>query len=171
MRLRKLLRHYFRYYVQRRYAHGQVSRYVFDTYIDKRHRVWLLDFNVWGRRTDPLLFTWNELEQLESFSHVEEQEEDEEVDENDGDDATDDDTDSEEEGDDDVTKARGGFELRVVETAHEIRGDPLASYRAPIDAVHVASWTGAGNNGSGGGTGTGGSAFEAFRQLCVAPSE
>ena len=61
-----------------------------------------------------------------------------------------------------------GVPLRVVETAHEIRGDPLASYRAPIDAVHVASWTGAaGGSGSIGA----GSAFEAFRQMCVAPSE
>ena len=160
---RQLLYRCFRNHIQHRYACGQVSRYVFDAYIDKRNRVWLLDFNVWGKRTDPLLFSWNELERLEDVSKVEEEEDDE------CDDTTDDDSDSEEEDDNDGhDNRRGDFELRVVETAHEIRGDPLASYRAPIDAVHVASWTGAaGGSGSIGA----GSAFEAFRQMCVAPSE
>ena len=30
-------------------------------YIDKRERVWLIDFNPFGRRTDSLLFSWDEL--------------------------------------------------------------------------------------------------------------
>jgi hypothetical protein len=38
--------------------------YVFDVYIDKKERVWLLDFNVWGSQTDPLLFEWEELQSL-----------------------------------------------------------------------------------------------------------
>lgn len=38
-----------------------LANYVFDVYIDKKERVWLLDFNVWGTQTDALLFTWDEL--------------------------------------------------------------------------------------------------------------
>lgn len=38
-----------------------LANYVFDVYIDKKERVWLLDFNVWGTQTDCLLFTWDEL--------------------------------------------------------------------------------------------------------------
>ena len=40
----------------------QLSNYVFDVYIDRKDRVWLLDFNVWGARTDPLLFAWSDLD-------------------------------------------------------------------------------------------------------------
>jgi hypothetical protein len=35
--------------------------YAFDVYIDKKERVWLLDFNVWGTQTDSLLYEWDEL--------------------------------------------------------------------------------------------------------------
>ncbi|RHY15527.1 hypothetical protein DYB32_010751 [Aphanomyces invadans] len=35
--------------------------YVFDVYVDKDHNVYLLDVNVFGAVTDPLLFTWDEL--------------------------------------------------------------------------------------------------------------
>lgn len=38
-----------------------LPNYVFDVYIDKKERVWLLDFNVWGAQTDELLYTWEEL--------------------------------------------------------------------------------------------------------------
>jgi len=38
-----------------------LANYVFDVYIDKKERVWLLDFNVWGTQTDSLLYTWDEL--------------------------------------------------------------------------------------------------------------
>ena len=30
----------------------------------------------------------------------------------------------------------------LVETANQVRQDPLSSYRAPIDALDLASWTG-----------------------------
>lgn len=33
---------------------------VVDVYVDKRLRVWLLDFNPWGEGTDSLLFAWDE---------------------------------------------------------------------------------------------------------------
>ncbi|KAK8200677.1 hypothetical protein M8818_005992 [Zalaria obscura] len=36
--------------------------FVFDVYIPPPHnRVWLIDFNPWAQRTDPLLFSWLEL--------------------------------------------------------------------------------------------------------------
>lgn len=40
------------------------ANYVFDVYIDKKERIWLLDFNVWGSQTDSLLFEWEELMSL-----------------------------------------------------------------------------------------------------------
>mmetsp|Transcript_8983 Transcript_8983/g.11594 ORF Transcript_8983/g.11594 Transcript_8983/m.11594 type:complete len:357 (+) Transcript_8983:59-1129(+) len=50
--------------VKRIFADGKVQNYVFDCYIDKGRRVWLIDFNVWGETTDSLLFDWNELKNL-----------------------------------------------------------------------------------------------------------
>ena len=35
--------------------------YSFDVYIDRKKRVWLLDFNVFSRATDALLYTWDEI--------------------------------------------------------------------------------------------------------------
>lgn len=38
------------------------QNFAFDVYIPPPHeRVWLVDFNPWDRRTDPLLFSWLEL--------------------------------------------------------------------------------------------------------------
>ncbi|RQM27861.1 hypothetical protein B5M09_008173, partial [Aphanomyces astaci] len=37
--------------------------YVFDVYVDKDHKVHLIDINVFGAVTDPLLFSWDELKQ------------------------------------------------------------------------------------------------------------
>ena len=85
--------------------------------------MWLLDFNVWGRQTDTLLFSWSELLSLSS-------------------------------NDDD-----GMPEMRVVETDRQVQQDPLASYRAPIDTVHVASMTGGDA-----------SKFEEFMALCERPT-
>ena len=34
---------------------------VFDVYVDGEERVWLVDVKAWSTRTDPALFTWNEL--------------------------------------------------------------------------------------------------------------
>ena len=32
-----------------------------DVYIDKKNRIWIIDFNVFGEPTNPLLFEWSEL--------------------------------------------------------------------------------------------------------------
>ena len=37
------------------------ENYSFDIYIDRKNRIWLLDFNVYSRATDALLFTWDEI--------------------------------------------------------------------------------------------------------------
>jgi hypothetical protein len=107
-------------------ATESTKNYVFDAYIDKKERVWLLDFNVWGRQTDALLFDWSELLELA---------------------VTDQDTDQHQPT------------IRVVETDRQVRQDPLASYRAPIDTVHVASMTGGDA-----------SKFDEFMTLCEKPS-
>ena len=51
------------------FAHGQVSNFVVDVYMDQQNRLWILDFNVWGIRTDSLLFDWNELQQQQQFGN------------------------------------------------------------------------------------------------------
>jgi hypothetical protein len=47
----------------------------------------------------------------------------------------------------------------LVETGMEVRQDPLASYRAPIDTIHLSSITG--------GDAT---KFQEFMRLCQRPS-
>jgi len=45
--------------------HAEMQDYVFDVYVTpKNKRVKLIDFNVWGGTTLPLLFDWIELEEL-----------------------------------------------------------------------------------------------------------
>jgi hypothetical protein len=101
--------------------------YVFDVYVDKQERVWLLDFNVWGRQTDTLLFEWSEL--LEMVI---------------------------------PTDAVHQPDIRVVETDRQVRQDPMSSYRAPIDTVHVASMNMTGDGDA--------SKFEEFMTLCEKPT-
>jgi hypothetical protein len=113
--IRSLIVEFFDEVIQNKFADGLITQYIFDCYIDQKEKVWILDFNVWGRRTDTLLFTWEELEEMDSDMP----------------------------------------EIRVVQTEKQVRSDPLASYRAPIDAVHVASLTG-GNP----------KAFEELMKLC-----
>jgi hypothetical protein len=44
---------------------NRLQNYVMDVYLDKQHRVWLVDFNVWASITDSLLFEWSELTTLD----------------------------------------------------------------------------------------------------------
>ena len=94
---------------------------MFDVYLDQKNRVWLLDFNIWARSTDSLLFEWSELLTMDV--------DDEPI-------------------------------FRLVETANQVRQDPLASYRAPIDTLHLASLTGQTSKN-----------FEDLMKLCQRPSE
>jgi hypothetical protein len=110
------------------------ANYCFDVYIDKQERLWLLDFNVWGTQTDALLFTWGDIVRMSD----EVDESDEEV----------------------ILLSNRRPEIRVVETANEIHHDPLASYRAPIDTVDLATMTG-----------PDASKFQDFMAMCRKPSE
>jgi hypothetical protein len=114
-----------------------VADYVFDVYVDKNERVWLIDFNLWSTRTDGLMFTWKELVKF--------------ADESDEDQANDD------LGVINIDNTRPN--MRVVMNENEIHSDPLASYRAPIDAVDLASDQ------------AGSQTFKEFMAMCARPSE
>jgi hypothetical protein len=138
---------FFESYVRDRFAGGSMSRYVMDVYLDVRDRAWIVDFNVWGGRTDcgPLFDDWSELSAL-------------------GDCARD-------------ARSAGGVgggrlmpEMRVVtKDMKSMTYDPLSSYRGPTDVVNLL--------GGGGGTGGeyggeyGGPSFEEFMKQCVRPSK
>ena len=113
MLLRSLIIEFFDDVVQSRFPS---KNYTFDVYIDKKERLWLLDFNVWGSQTDALCFEWDELLLL-SEQPIEDN--------------------------GDVPNLDNAHpELRIVETENEIHHDPLASYRAPIDTIEVAGMIG-----------------------------
>lgn len=42
------------------------DHYVVDVYKKRNGEFWIIDFNPWGSMTDPLLYTWEELESLHS---------------------------------------------------------------------------------------------------------
>lgn len=109
--------------------------YVFDVYVDKKNRVFLLDMNVFGAVTDPLMFTWDELMELRAASSRSRVES--------GGSSGDDDDGYD---DDDVQDV---VDFRIVESALAIRPNPLSGYRVPTDLVdHLA----------------GGAGFEAFME-------
>ena len=120
-RIQDLLMEFFEDYVQNRFGKGLQHSYVFDVYLDQKNRAWLLDFNIWARSTDSLLFEWSELLLMDT--------DDEPI-------------------------------FRLVETANQVRQDPLASYRAPIDTLHLASLIGQTSQN-----------FEDLMKLCQRPSE
>jgi hypothetical protein len=120
-----------------------LSKFVLDVYLDQQERIWILDFNVWGRQTDALLFDWDELiDYAEQTSGV----------------ATSLDYQVAAEEDQSQTFHKL-IDFRLVETGMEVRQDPLASYRAPIDTIHLSSITG--------GDAT---KFQEFMRLCQRPS-
>jgi len=109
--IRELLQEFFEVAVR---DNVPLTRFVFDVYVDKKRRVWLLDLNVWASRTDALLFDWPELTRMATASAAA-----------------------------DLSAALNNHMdlpiVRVVETDKQVRPDPLASYKAPIDTLHVAS--------------------------------
>ena len=120
-------------FVVNRFAKGRVPHYCFDVYVDKKNKVWLLDFNVWGHQTDALLFAWDELMTLAQPSQQQQ---------------------------DNASSSSNIVDFRVVEGDREIRHDPLASYRAPIDTLDLVTMNG-----------TDAANFEEFRSMCQKPSE
>ncbi len=135
---------FFESYVRGRFAGGSIGRYVVDVYVDARDRVWVVDFNVWGGRTDCPLFDWGELSAL-------------------GDDRRR--ARARGAGSGIGAGGRPMPEMRVVTTdAKSMTCDPLSSYRGPTDVVNLLG------GGGGGGGGEGGPSFEEFMKLCVRPS-
>ncbi|KAL7512954.1 hypothetical protein ACHAXN_010094 [Cyclotella atomus] len=59
-----IIEKFYKKYVKGRFTNGKIHRYVLDLYIDSQQRTWIVDFNVWGSRTDGLLFDWEELTKL-----------------------------------------------------------------------------------------------------------
>ncbi|CEG39736.1 Uncharacterized conserved protein [Plasmopara halstedii] len=89
--------------------------YNFDVYVDKRRRVYLLDINVFGEITDPLLFSWEELQELQKDNLVMLRD----------------------------PESHHEVDFRVVESRTGIRANPLSGYRAPTDFVdHLANGAG-----------------------------
>lgn len=111
--------------------------FIFDVYVDKQHRVYLLDINVFGAVTDPLLFSWEELLELRGAHERSTATKKTTGNDDDG---------SDEDDDDDVHEV---VDFRIVESELSIRPNPLSGYRVPTDLVdHLA----------------GGAGFEAFME-------
>ncbi|KAL3815844.1 hypothetical protein ACHAXA_002260 [Cyclostephanos tholiformis] len=158
---------FFESYVRDRFADGEVRRYVLDVYLDARGRVWIVDFNVWGSRTDCLLFDWDELSALGGRAVEVRRRRRRRRRKMDG----------VGNGVDDGDGVGGSVvvvddviipEMRVVtKEMKSMTYDPLSCYRGPTDVVNLL--------GGGGGDGcikTGENAsFEDFMKLCVRPSE
>lgn len=142
MKIRSLLIDFYDEYIHRNFAEGTIQNYVFDVYVDKNERVWLIDFNLWSTRTDALLFTWEELIQLQPDEYKEIFEHNI----------------NEVNTSDIIEMTNAKPEIRVVMSEKEVHYDPLANYRAPIDTVDLAS-----ENGS--------KAFQEFMAMCTKPSE
>lgn len=111
---------FYKQVIHQNYANGDIANYVFDVYIDKNDRVWLVDFNLYHTRTDALLFEWEEIEALSSSDTL-------------------------------------LPTIKIVENENEVHYDPLASYRAPIDTVDLASDQ------------FGSQSFQEFMKLCQNP--
>lgn len=142
---------FFDTYIQNRFAHGNIHRYVIDLYLDSQERVWIVDFNVWGSRTDGLLFDWKEdLMEMGTRMHDMKQQ----ASGDDGDDAS------------NIPIP----EMRVVtKDMKSMTYDPLSSYRGPTDVMDLASSSSGKNM-----VGSDGNiipSFEEFMKQCVRPSE
>ena len=143
MEIRAHIVEFFDTYIKENYAEGTVEDYVFDIYMDKNERIWLIDFNLWSARTDALMFPWEELIKISKDASCNQIE------------ATDTNGD-----DDDIISIENVLpEMRVVMDENEVHYNPLASYRAPIDTVDLASDQ-AGSN-----------SFKDFMAMCAKPSD
>ena len=144
---------FFETYIQRRFANGDIHKYVVDVYLDSQERVWIVDFNVWSDRTDALLFDWEYLTELvrsrasQTRSNENSNNTPQQID----------DDDDEENVQDSIPVA----EMRVItKDMKSMTYDPLSSYRGPTDVMDLL-----------GSDGNYTASFEDFRNQCVRPSE
>lgn len=141
MTIRQHILDFFEQYIKTRFNGGNTINYVFDCYIDKSDRVWLLDFNVWAERTDGLLFEWEEINDLSEDQLCSE-------------------TNEEAKDKDALIEINNkNPEMRIVLSENEVHYDPLSSYKAPIDTVDLA------------GDKQGVNSFEEFMKMCEKPSK
>ena len=143
-------------YVQYTFANGKVDNYVLDIYLDTHNRVWIIDFNIWGSRTDALLYNWEELIVLANKVHN---------------------VTSSNSNNTGVTSSNANVGLTttaleiipewkvVTKDMKSMTYDPLSSYRGPTDVVNLLG------GGSGDSACVGGENFEEFMKQCVRPSE
>jgi hypothetical protein len=124
---------------------SSVDTYVFDCYVDQQQKVWLIDLNVWGPQTDSLLFEWKDLEELRI--QVEEQQHQQNG--NEGASIS------------EVVDSLPLPKMLLVESDLEVHPDPLASYRAPIDAVDLATADSSALSSP---------SFKEFMAMCAKPS-
>ena len=164
MKIRSQIREFFVDTVQNRFASGAISKYVFDCYVDKNGRVWLVDFNPWSTRTDSLLFTWEELLRIAADAATDEfQSAANDVLQSAANDVLQsgaNDVDGEEEGKNDeiISCENTNPHMKVVETELEVRHDPISSFRAPIETVDLMS------------DADGANSFQDFMAMCEKPS-
>ena len=143
---------FFATYIQRRFANGDIHKYVVDVYLDSQERVWIVDFNAWSNRTDALLFDWKYLTELVRTRSS--QTRSNEININSPQQV---DNDKEENVQDSIPVA----EMRVVtKDMKSMTYDPLSSYRGPTDVMDLL-----------GSDGNYAASFEDFRNQCVRPSE
>jgi len=143
-----IIHDFFETYVQHRFAGGKVHRYVIDVYVDSQERTWIVDFNVWGKRTDSLLFDWTELMEIgERVKKSKKKNGDEE----------------------EEVLAIPMPEFRVVtKDMKDLTYDPLSSFRGPTDVMNLMGGGGGSSNDDGGFEV---SSFKQFMDQCVRPSE
>ncbi|KAL7435628.1 hypothetical protein ACHAXM_004757 [Skeletonema potamos] len=143
-----IIHDFFETYVQHRFAGGKVHRYVIDVYVDSQERTWIVDFNVWGKRTDSLLFDWTDLMEIgERVKKLKKKNGDEE----------------------EEVLAIPMPEFRVVtKDMKDLTYDPLSSFRGPTDVMNLMGGGGGSSNDDGGFEV---SSFKQFMDQCVRPSE
>lgn len=86
----------------------------FDVYVGKapKYKVWLVDFNVWGEKTVPLLFEWEELESEKIAENLSQK----------------------------LYDKVEGIDFRIVENQESTRSDGLSQFKVPLvsDIVFVS---------------------------------
>lgn len=159
-----IIQEFYLTYVQYKFANGKVDNYVLDIYLDTRNRVWIIDFNIWGSRTDALLYNWDELILLANQIH----------------DVKRGDSSSNNTGDGNagvtgcssdvgLTSLKVIPEWKVVtKSMNSMTYDPLSSYRGPTDVINLLGGSGGSSSSI---NGVGGENFEEFMKQCVRPSE
>eukprot|EP00581_Thalassiosira_minuscula_P005565 CAMPEP_0183735192 /NCGR_PEP_ID=MMETSP0737-20130205/45953_1 /TAXON_ID=385413 /ORGANISM="Thalassiosira miniscula, Strain CCMP1093" /LENGTH=526 /DNA_ID=CAMNT_0025968861 /DNA_START=84 /DNA_END=1664 /DNA_ORIENTATION=- len=171
-----LIHAFFQTYVQHRFAHENntdIPKYVLDVYLDSQERVWIVDFNVWGDRTDALLFDWMELMELGMQHSQQQQQQQVDTEKKNGNEHGNDNGGDDE---DEVISLQATTmmpEMRVVtKDMKSMTYDPLSSYRGPTDVMNILSGNGGNGNGDDVITSDGNvSAFQDFMNQCVRPSE